>query len=125
MTHRVVKILSIGGSQHAQGIVALVAWRSRSWFGFGDLHAGAALHVVHPNLKRIDAEPGFGHKNVIPIRRPVRRSEFGVGILGNLLRLAPVGAHYPDVLAPFAVGEKRDPLTVRRKLRLAVKSHPA
>src|SRR5260370_17532284 len=31
--------------------------------------------------------------------------------------------HDPDVLAAFAVGEKRDPLPVRRKLRLTVEGY--
>ena len=33
--------------------------------------------------------------------------------------------HDPDVLAAFAVGNESDPLTIRRELRLAVKSHAA
>ena len=109
---RVVEIFSIGGSGDAEIIELLAAPDHGRGLGFGDLHARAALEVIHPDFKRVDAEAGFRHENVLAVGRPVRRSEFGVGILGGLFRLGAIGLHDPDVFAALAVGEKSDPLAV-------------
>src|SRR6266446_3571329 len=56
---RIVKILSVRGSHHTHSIRAPVPFQGRSGLGFGDLHARAAVHVVHPNFAGADAELGF------------------------------------------------------------------
>src|SRR5579871_6678498 len=71
------------------------------------------------------SETGFRNKNIFPIRRPRRRNKIAPRIFRNLLRVATVRFHDPDVVAAFAIREKRDPLSIGRKSRLAVKRHSA
>src|SRR5262249_52505027 len=125
VTLRVVKIFSVGGGDHAERVVAFLAARGGRWLGFCNLHARAALGVIHPDFKRVNAEARFGDENVLTVRSPVWRSKFRVGILGDLSRLAAVGLHDPDVFAAFAVGKKCDPFAVGRESRLAVEGHSA
>ena len=81
--------------------------------------------MIHPDFKRLDSESRLRHKNVIPVWRPARRSKLVVGIFRDLLHAAAVRMHDPEVFAALAVGNKRDPLSIGRKLWLAVERHPA
>src|SRR5437870_1457609 len=80
--------------------------------------------MVHPDFAGADSELRFRNKYVFSVRSPARRSEFVIGVLGNLLHASSVRMHDPDVLAAFAVGNESDPLPIRRKLWLAVEGHP-
>ena len=89
------------------------------------MHARAAVHVVHPDFARADAELRFRNKNVFAIGGPARRSEVVIRIFRDLLHASSIGMHDPNVLAAFAVGEESDPLAVWGELRLAVERHAA
>src|SRR5260370_6019857 len=110
----IVKILSVRGSHNAHGVGALVSFQCRRRLRFSDLHAGAAVHVVHPDFAGTDAELLFRNENVFAVAGPAPRSETVVPILRYSLQASPVGMHDPDVFAAFAVGNKGDPLAVGR-----------
>src|SRR6266700_2197077 len=109
----VVKIFSIGRSDHAHGVGALAPFGGGSGLRLGDLDARTAVDMVHPDFAGADTELRFRNKDVHAVRGPARRSEITVGIFRNLLYAGAVGMHDPDVLAAFAVGNKRDPLSIR------------
>ncbi len=121
----VVEIAAVRRSHHAHVAGTLVARSGGRWFGFGDLDTRAAVHVVHPDFARTDAEFCFGHVDIFPGGIPAGRREFVAGIFRDLLGAAAIGLHDPDVFAAFAVREKSNPLTIGRKSWLAVERHSA
>ena len=120
---RVIEIPSVRGHADTQSIVTLIARRRWRRLGFGDLYARPALDVVHPQFVRCQAGR-LGDDDVLPIRRPGRRNEFGGLLLAELFGLTvTVRFHDPDVFRAVAVGDEGNPLSVRRVARLAVEGH--
>ncbi len=81
--------------------------------------------MIHPDFVRGDSRCTFRNENVLAVWRPGRRYKIARRVFRNLFRSRSIGMNDPNVVAAFPVGEKRNPLPIRRKLGLAVKCHSA
>ncbi len=94
----------------------------------GQLQAGAAAAVVHPQLARAQRAAGsemFTSDQVLAVRRPVRVVEQAEIFLADRGGAAAVGFHAPEVVAAAAVGGEGDLLAVGREARLHVPGRAA
>jgi hypothetical protein len=63
----------------------------------------AAVGVHHPDVLAIGALPLAGEGDPVAVRRPVRSSVSRVLIVGQLLDLAAVGSHCPQLDVPIGI----------------------
>lgn len=123
LLRRVVEEAPVPGRGDAQRVVLIGAEGVGLRLRFGDLKARAAARVVGPEFKCAQAGDIAGHDHALPIFGPSRRREGGLLLLRERPGTRAVGVHHPEVLRAVAIGDERDPGTVRREPRLRVEGH--
>ena len=76
----------------------------------------AALDMEQPDFARAERAPGgevLFRDDVTPVRAPARLVHQAEVFLGQLLAVAAIGIHQPDVVAAAPVGHERDSLAIR------------
>lgn len=120
----------------ARCIELLAIWRhhraQRALVAAGALRADrcdqafAAIQSVTPQLVIVDRPAEAAGVQGAAIGRPGRRHQHGIVVAEReLLRIAAIGPHAPQVFRTAAVADKGDPVSVRRKRRLAVEAQAA
>jgi hypothetical protein len=120
----VIEKMAVFGERGAEGVEPLAGRSVGLGVGLGDLNAGAALDVIHPELRGADGElREAGGDDVVAVGSPGRRGELALFVLAELFGIRAVGVGDPDVFGAAAITEESDFLAVGGKARLRVEAH--